>query len=334
MALLVSNKDYIALLDTIKRDIASTRARAVRAVNSDVILMYWRIGRHINAHAEWGDGFIGALSTDIRREFPGVKGFSVRYLRYMAKFAREADEQIVQTVFAQLGWSHNIALMDKVKDPEIRTWYAKESIGGGWSLQTMKDHIDSDLFGRQVLAEKVSNFHDTLPSPQDASAEQMMKDPYVFGFIENREDPLESELEDEMMRNITKLLLELGTGFAFMGRQYHLQVSDHDYYIDLLFYNTRIHAYVVIELKTVEFKPEFAGKLNVSLSAVDDLVAGPGDNPSVGILLCRGKDNQIAQYALKDINKPIGVSEYRLSDVLPADLVETLPSPEDFEGRV
>lgn len=155
MALLMSNKDYIALFDTVKKDIASTRARAVRTVNSDVILMYWRIGQHINTHAAWGDSFVSTLSTDIRREFPGIKGFSVRYLRYMAKFARETDELIVQTVFAQLGWSHNIALMDKVKDFGARTWYAKESIEGGWSLQTLKDHISSNLFDRQVLADKV-----------------------------------------------------------------------------------------------------------------------------------------------------------------------------------
>lgn len=334
MGMLINNSEYVTLLDMIKVDIRSTRARAVREVNSEVILLYWRIGRHILEHSEWGNGFVSSLSTDIRRSFPGIKGFSVRYLRYMAKFARECDEGIVQTLFAQLGWSHNIALMDKVKDPVVRQWYAREAIDGGWSLQTLREQIATDLYTRQALAEKVSNFHETLPVPQDKSAEQMMKDPYVFGFIESREDPLESELEDEMVRNVTRLLLELGTGFAFMGRQYHLQVSDHDYYIDLLFYNTRIHSYVVVELKTVEFRPEFAGKLNFYLSAVDDLVAGPGDNPSIGILLCRSKDNQIAQYALKDINKPIGVSEYRLSDVLPEGFVETLPSPEDIEGRV
>lgn len=281
-----------------------------------------------------GDRFVESLSTDIRCEYPGIKGFSVRYLKYMAKFARETDFEIVQTVFAQLSWSHNIALMDKTDDFEERVWYATEALEGGWSLATLKDHISSRLYDRQALARKVSNFRATLPAPQDAGAEQMMKDPYVFSFIESREDPVERELEDEMVANITKLLLELGTGFAFMGRQYHLQVSDQDYYIDLLFYNTRLHAYVVVELKTVEFRPEFAGKLNFYLSAVDDLLAGEGDNPSIGLLLCREKDNQIAQYALKDISKPIGVSEYKLSDVLPEGLMDTLPSPEDIEERV
>lgn len=334
MSLMVNDAAYLALLDEIKRDIAETRARSARKVNSEVVTMYWRIGAHIDAHAEWGDRFVESLSTDIRCEYPGIKGFSVRYLKYMAKFARETDFEIVQTVFAQLSWSHNIALMDKTDDFEERVWYATEALEGGWSLATLKDHISSRLYDRQALARKVSNFRATLPAPQDAGAEQMMKDPYVFSFIESREDPVERELEDEMVANITKLLLELGTGFAFMGRQYHLQVSDQDYYIDLLFYNTRLHAYVVVELKTVEFRPEFAGKLNFYLSAVDDLLAGEGDNPSIGLLLCREKDNQIAQYALKDISKPIGVSEYKLSDVLPEGLMDTLPSPEDIEERV
>jgi len=261
-----------------------------------------------------------------------MTGFSVRNLKYMRKFAQEyPDYEFVQTVSAQITWSHNVLLLDKTGDAKEREWYMVKCAENGWSLNVLRHQLESRLYERQALAEKTTNFNSTLPSPQSELAEETLKDPYVFDFITLSENLKEADLERELIAKITRFLLELGAGFAFLGNQYSITVGDEDFYIDLLFYNTKLRCYFVIELKTGKFKPEFAGKLNFYLSAVDDLLKTKGDNPSVGILLCKEKNKMVAEYALRDMTKPIGVSEYKVFSELPDDLRKALPAIERLE---
>jgi predicted nuclease of restriction endonuclease-like (RecB) superfamily len=224
--------------------------------------------------------------------------------------------------------------MDKLEDNTQREWYAKKSLENGWSSNILEIQIETNLYKRQALASKTTNFKDRLPVPQSELAQQTLKDPYIFDFIESREGMVEREIEDELVGHITKFLLELGTGFAFLGRQYHLEVEGEDFYIDLLFYNTKLRCYVVIELKANEFKPEYAGKLNFYVSAVDGMLKSEADNPTVGILLCKKKKKLIVEYTLKDIDKPISVNEYKLFDKLPKEYKNILPTAKDIEKRI
>lgn len=268
-------------------------------------------------------------------EFPQSTGYSVRNLKYMAKFARMfPDKEFVQAALAQITWYHNIALMDKVKDPDAYAWYAAQTVKNGWSRNVLVHQIESGLYQRQALAGKVTNFERRLPSPQSELAIQTIKDPYVFDFIPFKEDMVERDIERALVQDVTKLLLELGTGFAFLGNQYHLNVGGDDFYIDLLFYNLNLRCYVVIELKTGEFKPEYAGQLNFYLSAVDGILKKDADNPSIGLLLCKSKNDLVAEYSLKDMSKPIGVSEYKITSTLPEELEQQLPSVEDLQKRI
>ena len=267
--------------------------------------------------------------------FPESKGYSVRNLKYMSKFAETySDREFVQQVVAQIPWGHNVVLLDKITDEKEREWYIKKSAEKGWSRNVLVHQIESGLYQRQVLTDKVSNFECRLPSPQSELAVQTMKDPYVFDFISLLEDMIERDIEQALVRDVTKLLLELGTGFAFLGNQYRLNVGGDDFYIDLLFYNLNLRCYVVIELKTGDFKPEYVGQLNFYLSAVDGILKTDRDNPSIGLLLCKSKNNLVAEYSLKDISKPIGVSEYKVTGNLPDDLGRQLPSVEDIRKRI
>ena len=267
--------------------------------------------------------------------FPDATGYSVRNLKYMAKFAlRFPDKEIVQAPLAQITWYHHIALMDKVKTADEHIWYAEQAAKNGWSRNVLVHQIESGLYRRQVLAEKVSNFENRLPSLQSELAVQTMKDPYIFDFIPFKEDMVERDIEQALVKDVTKLLLELGTGFAFLGNQYHLNVGGDDFYIDLLFYNLNLRCYVVIELKTGEFKPEYAGQLNFYLSAVDGILKKEQDNPSIGLLLCKSKNDLVAEYSLKDMSKPIGVSAYQITCNLPEELERQLPSVEDIQKRI
>lgn len=238
----------------------------------------------------------------------------------------------MQKVFAKLPWGHNISLLDKVKSKQERIWYAQEDIQYGWSQAILVHQIESRLYQRQVEAPKITNFDGLLSPEQSELVKQQMKDPYVFDFIGFRKDMLEREFEDLLVHNVTKMLLELGQGFAFLGHQYHIVVGGEDFYIDLLFYNVKLHCYFVIELKTGEFQPEYAGKLNFYLSAVDSQMRGEGDAPTIGLILCKGKNDVIAEYSLRDMTKPMGVSAYQLTQELPEALRGTLPSGKDFES--
>ena len=333
--MLVNNNEYLETIESVKQEIAKARYKATASVNKELIILYYNIGKIINAHKAWGNKFIDSLATDIAIEFPNAKGYSVRNLKYMAKFAETyPDEQFVQTVSAQIPWSHNVAIMEKVKDSDVRLWYTEKTIENGWSHSVLIHQIESGLYERQAIADKITNFEERLPSPQSELAVQTMKDPYIFDFIPFKEDMIEKDIENALVQDVTNLLLELGTGFAFVGNQYHLNVAGDDFYIDLLFYNINLHCYVVIELKTGEFKPEYAGKLNFYLSAVDDIVKTEQDNPSIGLLLCKSKNDVVAEYSLRDMSKPIGVSEYKITSQLPETLGKQLPSVEDIQNRI
>lgn len=333
--MLENNSQYFEVLNDIKNTLITTRNKIIENANKDLILMYYKIGLKLIENNKWGSSFIDTLAKDLKIEFPNIKGMSARNLRYMQKFATEFDnDEFLQGVLAKLSWNHNQILLDRIKDNNIRKWYAKECVTNGWTTSVLIHQISSKLYERQALLEnKITNFDDTLPSPNNEQVKYLLKDPYIFDFITNN-SLKELDIEQQLTSNITKLLLELGNGFAFVGKQYHLEIEDEDYYIDLLFYNLKVRSYVVIELKTTEFKPEYAGKLNFYLSAVDKYIKDEKDNPTFGILLCKDKKKVTAELALKDINKPIGVSEYKILSEIPEFLENTLPSIEDIEKRL
>ena len=333
--MLMNNNEYVSVADDIKLKIRTAQHRALLSVNDELITLYWYIGKIINEYSTWGSKFVDNLARDIKTDFPNAKGYSVRNLKYMAKLARVYPNfEFVQQRVAQIPWGHNIALMDKVSDENQRTWYIQKTVEESWTREQLVDQIEYKLYERQAITQKTSNFDVRLDPPLNSLAEQTLKDPYIFDFVEYREGMIENEIGRELVKNITKLLLELGTGFAYVGNQYHIVVENEDFYIDLLFYNLKLRCYVVVELKRGDFIPEYAGKLNFYISAVDDLLKTELDNPTIGILLCKNKRGMIAEYALRDIVKPIGVSEYKLFDKLPKEYEDVLPSAQDIETRI
>ena len=344
--LAINGHDYVSLAkDTAHRQLGtiqdyyetpedSVRIDTAKAIGK-FLMLYYHIGQVVNEHKTWGSKFIENLAAGIHMSFPNVTGYSARNLKYMAKLAATyPDEKFVQQAVAQIPWGHTTVLLDKFSDNTIRNWYLSKTIENGWSRNVLIHQIESRLYERQVVAGKVSNFEHRLASPQSELAVQTMKDPYIFDFIPFSEDMLERDIENALVKDVTKLLLELGTGFAFLGNQYHLNVGGDDFYIDFLFYNLNLRCYVVVELKTGEFKPEYAGQLNFYLSAVDGIIKHPEDNPSIGLLLCKSKNDLVAEYALKDMSKPIGVSEYKITSSLPENLSKQLPSIEDIQKRI
>lgn len=331
----VDKNQYKEIFENIKNEILKSQYKAMQVVNRELVFMYWNIGKIILENAKWGNKFIDNLSVDLKLEFPTIKGFSIRNLKNMKKFAEEyPDFEFVQKVSAQITWSDNLLILDKVKEFEKRKWYINETVKNGWSYDILDWQIKSNLYERQAISEKVNNFQNTLPDVQSDLAMQTMKDPYLFDFIALKGKVKELEIEDAMINKIKDVLIELGNGFAFVGNQYKLTVSDKDYFIDLLFYHLKLKCYIVVELKAREFEPTDAGQLNFYLSAIDDLVKDETDNPSIGLLLCKSKDKFTAEYALKDINKPIGVSEYKILQDIPEYLQSQLPKAEDIELHI
>ena len=330
---LIISEDYADFLQSLKSRIATAQTKAALAVNRELVLLYWNIGREILERQEnqgWGAKVVDQLSRDLRSAFPEMKGFSTRNLKYMRALAETYhNEQFVQQAVAQIPWGHNVRILDNVKSPEEREFYIHKTIENGWSRDVLVWQIESKLFERQGKA--VTNFELTLPKPQSDLAHQLLKDPYNFDFLTLHDDAVERDLENALIANIQKFLLELGVGFAFVGRQYHLEIGGQDFYIDLLFYHLKLRCFVVIELKTGEFKPEFAGKMNFYLSAVDDLLKHEKDEPSIGLILCKSKNKFIAEYALRDLQKPIGVSEMQILQALPENLKGSLPTIEELE---
>jgi predicted nuclease of restriction endonuclease-like (RecB) superfamily len=331
-------KEYPLFLLEIKEKILSSQVKAALAVNRELINLYWEIGSriHLKQKSEgWGAKTIENLSKDLKTSFPDMEGFSSRNLKYMVHFAREyPDFAIGQQVVAQIPWGHNILLLQKLTSPEERLWYVNKTIESRWSRSVLLHWLDSDLYKREGQA--VTNFQATLPSPQSDLAHQTLKDPYCFDFLTLKKKFNEKELETGLLEHTQKFLIELGAGFAIVGRQYPLTVSGKEFFLDLLFYPLDLRCFVIVELKAKEFTPKDAGQMNFYLSVVDDLLRKPGDNPSIGLLLCKTKDRIIAEYALRDINKPIGISQYEtaLLESLPAALKGALPTIEEIEKEL
>jgi predicted nuclease of restriction endonuclease-like (RecB) superfamily len=327
---------YSALLAGLKQRIRNVRLRAAVSVNSELILLYWSIGHDIRARQRaqgWGAKVITRLAADLHCAFPDMKGISARNLEYMRSFADAwPDQTILQQVAAKLPWGNNTLLLQAVKPAGEREWYARQAIDNGWSRNVLAHQIESNLFVRQGRA--LTNFTRTLPAMQSELAQQLIKDPYSFEFLALRPQMLERDLHRGLLDHLRALILELGKGFAFVGSQYPVQVGDQDYFIDLLFYHLRLRCFVVIELKVEGFKPEFAGKMNFYLSAVDDLLRHPDDQPSIGIILCKGRNEIVVEYALRDSSKPMGVAQYQLSAALPERLKQDLPTVEDLRREL
>jgi len=324
---------YKAFLRQLKDRIRKSQISAVLSVNRELVLLYWRMGREIlrrQVEATWGDRVIERLAEDLRLEFPEMTGLSARNLKYMRAFADAwQDEPFVQQLVAQIPWGHNVRLLDMVGDRQERLWYVAQTVEHNWSRAVLVHQIQSGLYRRQGKA--LNNFKQTLPAPQGDLAQQLLKDPYNFEFLSLGTKVQERDLENALISHVCELILELGKGFALMGRQYHLEVGGDDFYVDLLFYHIRLRCFVVIELKTDKFKPEFAGKMNFYLSAVDDLMREQGDGPSIGIILCQGRNRLVVEYALRDTSKPMGVAQYELKRSLPASLRGELPTTSDLE---
>lgn len=323
------DETYFALLSELKQRIRRAQVKAAISVNRELVLLYWHIGQDILQRQQvqgWGSKVIDRLAKDLKREFPGMKGFSPRNLKYMRAFASAyPDEQIVQQVAAQIPWFHNCVLLDKLKDPQQRLWYAQKSLENSWSRNILTLQIESDLYQR--LGGAINNFEQTLPQPQSDLARELLKDPYNFDFLTLGEDVQERELEQALVQHMRDFLLELGVGFAFVGSQYRLEVDGNEYFIDLLFYHLQLRCYVVIDLKVTEFRPEYTGKMNFYVAAVNDLLRHPDDQPTIGMVLCKSKSKTVAEYALRNLSTPIAVTTHRL----PTDLQGQLPTVEQLE---
>jgi predicted nuclease of restriction endonuclease-like (RecB) superfamily len=333
-------KNYATFLEQLKKRVREAQIKAAVSVNTELVKLYWDIGKAIAEKQEgerWGSQVIERLCKDIQNEFPGINGFSRTNVFRMQAFF-QAYEKVAQAVpllesmpIFTIPWGHNILIMRMVKDNSERLWYAQQVIENGLSRNALEDWITSKAYKRHGKA--ISNFKECLLLPQSELAQETLKDPYNFDFLTLTEGYHEQELEQGLIDHIQKLLLELGKGFAFLGRQYHLEVAGDDYYLDLLFYNLKLRCYCVIELKNTEFKPEYAGKLNFYLSAVDDQLKQKSDNPSIGILLCKTKNSIKVEYALRTLLRPMGVADYttKLMEKLPKKLESSLPTIEDIE---
>jgi len=353
---ITKNTQYQGWLEKLKQKLSQTQLKAAISVNTALLKFYWELGADIvekQKTAQWGSGFLKQLSHDLITEFPDMKGFSLRNIKYIRQWylfytqANSIGQQAVAqlenekldiimtppvSLLFQIPWGQNLAVISKSKNVTEALFYVQKTIENNWSRSILVHQIESNLYERQGNA--VTNFAETLPIPQSELARQIIKDPYCFDFLTLTNDYNERQLENELIQHITKFLIELGSGFAYMGKQVPLQVGERDFFLDLLFYHARLHCYLVIELKTVDFEPEHAGKLNFYIKAVDEQLRKDGDNPTIGILLCKNKDKLVAEYALSDINKPMGVSEYKLTQALPDKLKSNLPSIEEIEAEL
>lgn len=352
-----SFRSYATLLRQIKQRVLLAQQRSIYAANEEMLRMYWDIGGMLQQSQQtdgWGKKTLQRLSVDLKNDYPEIKGFSVRNMQCMMQFFCEYNQEltmiredysaITQPAVAQLegynftlpikhlDWTHNLIIMQQVKDIRARYWYMVQSITSHWTKRYLQEAIKLDYYGKHgALA---NNFMETLPAPEATEVQAMLKDPYIFDMLTFTDQYNERDVEIGLVKHIEKFLLEMGAGFAFMGRQYPIEVSGDDYYIDILMYNAFLHRYLVIELKDTEFKPEYIGKLNFYCSAVDDLLCREGDNRTIGLLLCKSKDRIKAEYALRDIQKPIGISDYELGQALPKDFRGSLPTIEEIENEL
>ena len=329
-------EDYGQWLNELKTRIHNAQQRAARAINTEMVLLYWSLGRDIlynQAREGWGAKVIDRLSHDLRTAFPDMKGLSPRNLKYMRAFAESwPDAEIVQGVLAQLPWYHQIALLDKLNSPDERLWYAAKAIENNWSRNVLVMQIETRAIERHGKA--ISNFAERLPAPMSDLARESLKDPYRLDFLGLGEEAQERAIEDALVHHITRFLLELGAGFAYVGKQVLVNVGGEDFYLDLLFYHLKLRCYVVIELKSGKFKPAHLGQLGFYMTAVNKQVKHEADNPTIGMLLCKDKNEVVAEYALTDNQQPMGIAEYRLVESLPENLQTSLPSIEQIEQEL
>lgn len=329
-------QDYADWLVELKSRIHTAQQRAALAVNRELVLLYWQIGHDIlqrQAGEGWGAKVIDRLSHDLRTAFPEMKGFSRSNLMYMRAFAEAwPDEAIVQQPVGQLPWGHNLVLLTRLKHPSERLAYAQAAIDNGWSRNVLNIQIETRMLERTGRA--ITNFDERLPAPGSDLARQLLKDPYLFDFLDLGQEADERAIEEALVHHITQFLLELGAGFAYVGRQVILEVGGEDFFIDLLFYHLKLRCYIVVELKADKFKPEHLGQLGFYLTAVDRQVKSDQDNATIGLLLCKSKNKVVAEYALSDKSQPMGVSEYKLLESLPAQLQTSLPSIEEIEREL
>lgn len=332
-SLFPADENYTSFLRSLKERIRQAQIKAALAVNNELILLYWQIGREIlnrQKQEGWGAKVIERLAQDLKQEFTDMSGFSPRNLKYMRALAEAyPDEQIVLRLIAQIPWGHNQTLLNKLKSYEQRLWYAQKAIENSWSRDVLTLQIETDLYARQGGA--ITNFERTLPELDSDLAQQLIKDPYNFDFLNISENAKERELEQALVERIRNFLLEMGIGFAFVGSQYRLEVEGDEYFIDLLFYHLKLHCYIVIDLKVTEFKPEYSGKMNFYISVVNNLLRTEVDGPTIGIILCRSKKKTTVEFALDTVQNPIGVSTYKLRGELPPPLQNCLPTVEQLE---
>lgn len=334
------DEEYISWVVELKQLINSSQIKASLSVNREMLTMYWEIGQSISQKVEamqWGTSIVDVLAKDLKKLFPNQKGFSRTNLFYMKKWfefysLNQVEFEKVQQLVGQIPWGQNIVIMNKSKDKQEALFYLNKTLINNWSRAVLTHQIELDLYHRQAKA--ISNFESTLIKPDSELAVETLKDPYKFDFLTLEEEALEKDIEEQLVKNITSFLLELGNGFSFVGRQVPLEVDGQDFYIDLLFYHIRLKCYVVIELKAVEFKAEYAGKMNLYLSAVDDLIKSDDENPTIGLLLCKSKSKIVAEYALRGTTQPIGIAEYELNKAIPNDLKSNLPTIETIEKEL
>lgn len=340
---------YATLLKQVKARVALAQKKAIYAANEEMLTMYWDIGKLLSESQKqigWGNNALEQLSNDLKNDYPKVKGFSPRNCRCMIQFYKEYNQELTiwqQPVaklevsnlilpVKQLSWSHNVILMQKVKDLKARYWYMIQCLKNGWGRNFLVEAINQDYYN--IHGALANNFDTTLPEIQAKQVKETLKDPYIFDMLTFTDEYDERDVELGLIKHIEKFLLQMGAGFAFMGRQYHIEVSGKDFYIDILMYNAFMHRYLVVELKRGEFQPEYIGKLNFYCSAVDDILCREGDNQTIGLLLCQNKDRIMAEYALRDVHKPIGISDYELGRALPKDIKSGLPSIEELENKL
>lgn len=340
---------YATLLKQVKARVALAQKKAIYAANEEMLTMYWDIGKLLSESQKqigWGNNALEQLSNDLKNDYPKVKGFSPRNCRCMIQFYKEYNQELTiwqQPVaklevsnlilpVKQLSWSHNVILMQKVKDLKARYWYMIQCLKNGWGRNFLVEAINQDYYN--IHGALANNFDATLPEIQAKQVKETLKDPYIFDMLTFTDEYDERDVELGLIKHIEKFLLQMGAGFAFMGRQYHIEVSGKDFYIDILMYNAFMHQYLVVELKRGEFQPEYIGKLNFYCSAVDDILCREGDNQTIGLLLCQNKDRIMAEYALRDVHKPIGISDYELGRALPKDIKSGLPSIEELENKL
>jgi predicted nuclease of restriction endonuclease-like (RecB) superfamily len=333
----IINADFVQWVNSLKAKIRAARNKLVFSINSQILELYWEIGQDIaekQQNSHWGSGFIEQIAAELKHEFPDMTGFSRRNVYAILQWYKfySAKYQFVPHHVAQIPWGHNRLIISRINDVDEAEFYCRAVAHNAWDRDTLEVQIDSKYYLR--AGNSTHNFENTLPATQSQLAAQVLKDPYKFDFLGLENDALEKAIEDELIKHITKFLLELGKGFAFLGRQYKIEIGETDHFLDMLFYHVDLRCYIVIELKSGKFQPEHAGKLNYYLSAVDSLLRKEGDNLTIGIILCKKKNKIDVEYALRDIHKPIGVSEYKLTDAIPDDFKPNLPSVKEIEKRL